>query len=140
MYSHSTGSRGISSGMSYGKSGTNAASRPPQYSSSNIGVSTFGSSKPSRPVGSQIAGSSSSGLRSSNSLMVALRFLHPQPTGHHSTRITETRWSRRPTATGRVKSHPVTLLLPTEPRATATGAPTREIPEMGTLTTWNDNK
>ena len=68
MYSHSTGSRGISSGMSYGKSGTNAASRPPQYSSSNIGVSTFGSSKPSRPLGSQVAGSSSSGLRSSNKL------------------------------------------------------------------------
>ena len=60
--------------------------------------------------------------------------------GHHSTGITETRWSRRRTATARAKSLPVTLRLPTELRAMATGVHTRETQEMATLTTWTDNK
>ncbi len=63
---------------------------------------------------------------------MVLQSPHPQPTGHRSTRITETQWSRKHTAMDRVNSHQATLLLPTEHQATATAELMKEIREMAT--------
>ena len=64
--------------------------------------------------------------------MVVLRFPHPQPMGHPSTRITGTQWSKKHMGMDRIKYHQATLQHPTELQATAMVELMKEIREMAT--------
>lgn len=60
---------------------------------------------------------------------MVLQFPRPQPTGHLSTRITGTQWSKKHTGTDRTNCHRATPQLPTEHQATAMAVLMRELRE-----------